>query len=64
MGNKRNVSEDESILDSIDESSTDDDSDGRHISTNAIEDICGGKYVHPDINARYSILEGHDHIMK
>ena len=37
MENELNVAEDESILDSIDESSTDSDSDDGYISTNDLE---------------------------
>ena len=47
-----NVAEDESILDSIDESSTYDDSDEGSTSMNSLEDIPDENYVHPDINAR------------
>ena len=47
-----NVAEDESILASIDESSSYDDSDEGYISMNSLEDIPDGNYVHPDINAR------------
>ena len=53
MENECNVVEDESILDSIDESYTDNYSDG-YISTKALEDIWDGNYVHPYINARDS----------
>ena len=50
--NELNGAEDESILASIYESSTYDDFDYGSISTNAIEDIWDGNYVHPEINAR------------
>ena len=52
MENEQNVAEDESILASIDESSSYDDSDEGYISMNSLEDIPDGNYVHPDINAR------------
>ena len=57
----RNVAEDESIFDSIDESSIYSDSDGRSISTNDFEDMQGGNYVHPDINARDTRVKIYDH---
>ena len=60
--NERNVIEDESISASIDESYTYDESNDVSISTNAIEDILYGKYVHTDINARYAILKIRDRI--
>ena len=47
---------------SIDESSTDDDSDDEYLCTNDIEDIRDGKYVFPDFNTRYSRLKISDHI--
>ena len=50
----------ELILDSIYESSTDNESDDEYISTNALEYIQDEKYVHPDINtrdARFKMLE-------
>ena len=37
---------------SIDESSAEDNSDGKSISKNALGDIWDGKHVHPNINAR------------
>ena len=55
--NECNVVEYESILGSIDESSTDNDSDEKYISTNALEDICNRKYVHPYTTTRYSRLK-------
>ena len=60
MENKHNVAEYKSILASTDESSTDDESDDGSISMNTIEDIQDGKYVHPDINARYAIFKVRD----
>ena len=48
------------MTDSIDESSTDDDSYDVSMSTNALEDIQDGKYVYPYINARYSRFKIHD----
>ena len=60
--NERNIVEDESILASIDESSTEDDSDDRFIGTNALKKIWDGSYINPDINSRYAILKIHDHI--
>ena len=62
MEYERNTAEDESILGSIDESSTDDDYDGGYISTNVLEDIRDGNHIHPDINARDYILKIHDPI--
>ena len=52
--NECNVAEYESISDSIDESSTYDDSDDGFISMNAFGSIRNGKFVRPYINARYS----------
>ena len=52
VGNELNTEEDEPILSSIYELSTDDDSDDRSISTNALKDIWGGSQIHPGINAR------------
>ena len=49
--------EDESILASIDESFTDDDSNGGSISTNSLEYIWYRSYVHIDMNARDSRLK-------
>ena len=47
MENKRNIAEDESILASIDESSTDNGSDDWSIITNALEDTrMENTYVH------------------
>ena len=57
MKNKRNLEEFESILASIDESSTDYDSDNGYISTRSLKYIWYGRYVHPYINARDSILK-------
>ena len=55
--NKLNVEEEESISDSIDDSSTYDDSDHSYISINALEDIQDGSQIHPDLNAKYAILK-------
>ena len=60
--NQRNAEEDESILSSIYESSTDDDSDDRSISTNALENLQDGSQIHPKINARDDRLKICDHI--
>ena len=49
MENERNLVEHESMLDSIDESSAEDNFDDESISTNALEDI-------RNINVRYAIL--------
>ena len=46
---------------SIDESSTDNESDDRSISTNALEDICYESQINPDIttiDARLKICDG------
>ena len=51
MENKHNLVEDESISDSIDDSSTYDESDDGYISTNNAKDIQDGNYVHTEINA-------------
>ena len=58
------VVEDESIPDSIDKSSTDNDSDDRSISTNNIEDIRDGHCIHLDIKTRNTIFKVRDHIRK
>ena len=60
MENERNLEEDDSILASIDESSADDNSDEKSISTENIEDILDGSYVHPDINASDARLKIRD----
>ena len=62
--NKCNAEEDESILASIDESSTDHDFDDGSISTNYLEDIWDGIQIHPDINTRDARLKIRDHIKK
>ena len=62
MGNERNVAEDASVLASIYESYTYDDSDDGYISMNVLEDIWDGSYIHPDINAIYVRLKICDHI--
>ena len=62
--NQRNVVEDQYISASIDESSTDNNSDDGYISTNALGDSRYGNYLHPDINAIYARLKIHEHIRK
>ena len=64
MENERSLEEYESILASIDESSSDDNSDEEYISTDNIEDIRYGSHVHPNINSRDTILKIHDHIIQ
>ena len=56
--------EGKSVLASIDESSTDNDSKDGSISTNNNEDIRDGNYVHPDINRRDARLHIRDHIIQ
>ena len=60
--NKHSVGEDESILDSIDESSTENNYDDISISTNALKGMWDGNYIHPDIIARSSGLKIRDRI--
>ena len=60
MGNEGNVSEDESILALIYESSTEDDCDDGYISTNTFDDIRDENYVNPDNNARDDRLKIRD----
>ena len=62
MWNEQDVAEYKSILDSVDDSPTDGDSYDVYISTNAIEDICNGKYVHLYTNAINSRLKVREHI--
>ena len=62
MEKKHNLVEDESILASIDETSTDNKSDYGSISTGALEDILDGNYVNPNITARDTILKICDRI--
>ena len=62
--NKCNLEEGESSLDSIDESSTEDESDDGYISMNALKYIWYGSQIHPDINERYARLKIHGHINK
>ena len=45
------------MSDSIDESSAYNNFDEEYISTDTLEDIWYGNYVHPSINARYAILK-------
>ena len=60
--NEHNEEEDQSFLSSTDELSTDDDSDDRSISTNALEDIWYGSQIHTYINSRYARLKICDRI--
>ena len=60
--NECNEEEDKSSLSSIDESSTDDESDYLSISTNDLEDILEGSQIHPEINARDDRLKIRDRI--
>ena len=60
--NKRNLVEDESIFYSIDESYADSNYDDESINTNSLEDIQNLNHVHPNINARDSILRIPDRI--
>ena len=62
MENKHNVAEYKSILASTDESSTDDESDDRYISTNYLEGIRCGSQIHSEIKERYFRLKISDHI--
>ena len=59
-----NAEEDESISDSIDELSTDDESEDRSMSTNALKDNRYVSQIHPDINARYARLKICERIRK
>ena len=60
LGLEQVTEEDESILASIDYSSTDNDYDDGSISTNYLEDIRGGSQIHPELNTRYSRLKIRD----
>ena len=51
MQNKRSTEDCESILSSIDESSTEYDYDDVSISTNDLKDISYGNQIHPELNA-------------
>ena len=62
--NEQNSEEDESIPASIDELSTENDSYGGSISTNALEDIWDGSKINLDINSRDARLKIRDHIRK
>ena len=62
MEKKRNVIEDESILASIGESSTDDYSNDGAITINVLKYIQDRDYVHHDINKIYARLKIRDHI--
>ena len=61
---KRNTEEEESISDSIYESSTYNDSDNEYISANDIKDIQDGSQIHLYINARDARLKRRDLILK
>ena len=52
----------QSILDSIDDWSTENDSDDGSISTDDLEDIWGGSQIHPELNARDARLKIRDRI--
>ena len=54
LESKRNIEEYEYILDSIDESYTDNDYYDRSIITNFLQDIPDGIQIHPELNARDS----------
>ena len=54
--NYQNLVDQKSISDSINESSTEDNSDDESISTNSLEDNWDGKHLHMNILARYAIL--------
>ena len=56
------MDKDEPISASIDESSANDNSDDKSISTEDLEEIWYGSYIHPNNNARYTILKICDHI--
>ena len=62
MENECNVAEDESMLASIDESSTDYDYDDGSIRRNALKDIRDGSCIHPYINVTHTRLKMRDHI--
>ena len=64
MENEQNLVEEESILDSIDESSAENNSDDEYISMGALKDIRDGNYVHPNINTRDSRLRIHEKLGK
>ena len=57
-----NTVEDQSISASIDESSTDNESDKEYISMNSLEDIQDGSQIHPYINAIYAKFKIYEHI--
>ena len=58
----KKLDEDEPTSASIDKSSADDSADNKSISTDDLEDIWDGSYIHPNINARDVILKIFDHI--
>ena len=49
-------------MDSIDESSTDDNSDEGYISTNVLKEIWGGSQIYLELNARNDRLNIRDRI--
>ena len=59
---KRNVEKYESVLDSTDKSSTDNDCNGGSISANVFKDIWKRNQVHTDIKAIYARLKICDRI--
>ena len=62
--NESNTEEEKSISASIDESSTDNDSDEISIITNAFEDIRDRSKINPELNASDAILKIRDLILK
>ena len=62
MENEQNVAEDESILASIDDSYTYNDSDDGYISMNDVEEIQDGSYAYSYINTIDARLKIRDHI--
>ena len=51
-------------MDSIDELTTNNESDDGYISTNYIEGILNGSQIQPEINARYARFKICDRILK
>ena len=64
LENERNSEEEESILDSIDESYTEDESDDGSISTNVLGDIRCVSQIHPELNARDAGFKICHHIIR
>ena len=60
--NELNTEEERSILDSIDESYPDDESDDGIIGMNALKEIWDGSQIHPDLNTRDDIFKISDRI--